>query len=192
MANEPATSGTGAIERQLSDLTGRIEALQKAYTLYFSGELKVPPEKERTGLEQMIRSLSNVELQAPRLALMLQNLTARFSAFNGMWLKRLRDKEAGIGEFVPVRPKAPPSAPREAPPQEAPEGLLLALGDEKSFASLYDHYAGLAANASLTPIPREKMVMVIRKKLEDSKMDRASVTLTLTGGKLNLKVKRAP
>jgi len=192
MAQESSGPSIASIERQLSDLNARIESLQKGFTLYFSGEETRPPEKERAILEQMVRSLTNLELQSPRLNLMLQNLTARFGTFNSMWLKRLHDKEAGTGEFKSGRPKSPPPVTPEAAPPQRPQGLLLTLGDEQSYEALYRHYADMVAKASLTPIAKEKMMLVITKKMTESKMDKAAVTLTLTGGKLNLKVKRAP
>jgi len=192
MTQESSGPSVASIERQLSDLNARIEALQKGFTLYFSGEETRPPEKERAILEQMVRSLTNLELQSPRLNLMLQNLTARFGTFNSMWLKRLHDKEAGTGEFKASRPKAPPPVTQNAGEANRPRGLLLTLGDEQSYEALYRHYADMVAKASLAPIAKEKMMLVITRKMAENKIDRADVTLTLTGGKLNLKVKRAP
>ncbi len=58
----PVKSQDENIEQLIGTLNRRIEGLKLQFNLFFSGELKRPPEKEREDIEKKVRSLLTTRL----------------------------------------------------------------------------------------------------------------------------------
>ncbi len=83
-------------ELKIQRLNSRIEQLKIQYTLFFSGEIRLPPEKERETVENSIRKILESEYKSPRMNLLVQNLASSFSLYNNMWLKKMNELETGV------------------------------------------------------------------------------------------------
>ena len=84
------------LEQSILKLDQRIENLKIDFNLFFSGEVSIPPEKERGSIENQIRKLSNEEQKSAKINLLIQNISSKFALYNNMWLKRLHEIEVGI------------------------------------------------------------------------------------------------
>ncbi len=176
-------STRGISEKTIQDLDARIETLKIKYTLFFNGEEKMPPEKQRTDLEKAIRLLLYQETKSARVGMLLQNLSSKFSLFNNLWLKRLNEMESG------VRPRGAKSAatPPKKPAPPAQREAFVTLGDDGSFTALANLYRELQPKA--TPAECERVAQAMKAKMASHRLAQARVILSVLDGKLNVKIK---
>lgn len=179
------------IEIVLQDLNHKIEALKLQYNLYFQGELRVPPEKEREDLEKRIRNLLYGGKKNARVNLLVQNVSSRFSLYNNMWLKRLKELETGISTIPRKVPKVSlDEGPKPKPKKAKPVKCDVSLNSEDSFDKFYDNYAQIVAKKSQsTPPDKDKIINSLKMKLISANLVDAKVSLGVEGGKLKIKVK---
>jgi hypothetical protein len=182
------------IEILVQDINRRIEDLKLQFNLFFSGELRVPPEKEREDLEKRIRNMISSSFRSARINLMVQNLSSRFSLFNNMWMKRLNDRELGVSTIPKAKNKPSPEVP--APAQEPPKKpaveekiLNVSLNSEESFDKFFDNYSHLLKKETKTPPDKEKVINSIKSRLITSNWIDAKVSLSVEDGKLKIKIK---
>lgn len=186
MAKFSKNPGDEAAEMMIQDINQRVERLQVDFNLYFQGELRVPPEKERTDLEKKIRNLLFSGKKGARLNLLIQNLSSRFSLYNNMWLKRMNEIETGVSKIQ--RKKV---AYMEQERQRKPKGasVNVSLNSEDSFDQLFDQYSNLVAKKSKTPPDKDKVINSIKAKMISSNVIDAKVNLSIVKGKLKIKIK---
>jgi len=79
----------GELGRWLDELARKWERF-----LAHDPHVRVPPERERSALERRLRELSRDEATSAADEFRLQQLLHRFSAYNAMWQRQLRDREA--------------------------------------------------------------------------------------------------
>jgi hypothetical protein len=178
------------IELLINDISQRIESLKVSFNLYFSGEVRVPPEGERVALEKKIRNLMYAGSKGARLNLLVQNVSSKFSLYNNMWLKRLNEIETGVSVLqrkkVALMEDNPP-AKKKTKPKGKP--VAVSLNSEDSFDKLFDNYAKLVAKDT-TKIPdRDKMINSIKSKMISANVIDAKVDLSIVKGKLKIKIK---
>ncbi|MCU0287300.1 MAG: hypothetical protein MUF15_13015 [Acidobacteria bacterium] len=179
------------IETHLNALEGKIEFLKTQFNLYFSGELRVPPESEREELEKQVREIHFSPHKSSRAKLLIENLSSKFSLYNNMWKKRLNEIESGM---IPLKKKTVvyddeyPPGPEEPGPRE--EVFDLSLNREDSFEKFYDKYTVLAKKDSSDDAQKEKFINSIKAKLIGENLIDARVSLAIDKGKLKLKVKK--
>lgn len=178
--------GEEAAEMVIQDITQRVERLQVEFNLYFQGELRVPPEKERSELEKKIRNLLYTGKKGARLNLLIQNLSSRFSVYNNMWLKRMNEIETGVAKIQ--RKKV---AYMEQEKARKPKGasVNVSLNSEDSFDQLFDQYTSLVAKKAKTPPDKDKVINSIKAKMISSNVIDAKVNLSIVKGKLKIKIK---
>lgn len=107
------------IEGKIMELSRKLEDLVMQFNLYFSGEIRVPPEKERESLAASIRTLQNSSPGNATASLLMQNLNSRFALYNNMWLKKMHDFEVGL----PLRPQAKAGSEKVKPPPPPRTGV---------------------------------------------------------------------
>jgi len=182
--------GQDNVELMIQDMNRRVENLKLQFNLFFSGETRIPPEKEREELEVRIRNLMSKGHKSPRINLLIQNLSSRFSLYNNMWLKRLNELETGISTLRRKKtayleePKPPP------PPQKKkPVNVDISLNREDSFEKFYDHYSKLLPAQKKGTLDKEQVINSMKTKLITSNLVDAKVDLTMEKGKLKIKIK---
>ena len=181
------------IEHKILKLDQRIENLKIRYNLFFSGEEKLPPEKERNDLEKAIMALGETGSKSPRLALLVQNLISRFTLFNNIWMKRLNELEGGLVPSRKPKPKAPPAKAAPLKPKAEEATLLnvpVNVNNESSFDALYARYQQVLSRMSLPVAPKEKIIGALKTQMLTHNLPAAHIELSLKKGKVSFKLKK--
>ena len=192
------------IETLIKSINTRIENLKIQYNLFFSGELKVPPEKEREDIEKTIRTILYTGQKNPRLNLLIQNMTSSFSLYNNLWLKKLNEIESGI---ITIKRKQPvyedlgqPEDKKEAEkvqpktekkkPKKKDISLDISLNSEDSFESFFTKYKELHPGELDESTHKEKVINTLKAKLITKNLIDAKVNLKSDGKKVKITVKK--
>jgi hypothetical protein len=185
---EMETNVTGT-EQTIRALDLRIENLKSAYNLFFAGEIRVPPEKERTDIEKSLRNLTYSSAQSPRTAMLILNLASKFSLFSNLWLKKLNELESGVS---PRKGKAGSFAPSAAPAGnqgEKENEIIVRMTDDKTFDDFYRVYRQLKPDSGEGE-QKEKIIRAVKGKLTASNLATARIELSIQQGKINIKIKK--
>jgi hypothetical protein len=104
-----------ALPEDLDRLDVALRQLQVKWDLFFNGAEKKPPSDLQAQVEALVRRYANAEIRNNGERFRYQGLSARFSAFNELWQKRLRVREEGKAFGVHgLRADKLPTAPRPA------------------------------------------------------------------------------
>jgi hypothetical protein len=180
--------GEGNIEVMIHEMDRHVEDLKLKFNLFFSGETRVPPEKEREELESRIRNLMSKGHKSARINLLIQNLGSRFSLYNNLWLKRLNEMETGIS--LVQRKKTAYTEESQPPPlQIKPIDVSISLNHEESFEALFENYCRMVTPNAQKSLNKEKIINSIKSKLITENMVDAQVNLSLKEGKVRIKIK---
>jgi hypothetical protein len=178
------------LEFLIQDISRRIEDLKVQFNLYFSGELRIPPEKEREELEKRIRNMSSSSHRSSRINLLLQNISSRFSLYNNMWLKRLNEIESGVSILQKRKIAQMEDAAPKKPSKPQSKIVDVSLNDEDSFDRFFDSYSqSLPKKGAGSALDKEKIINSIKTKLITANLVDAKVNLTVEDGKLKIKIK---
>lgn len=164
----------------------RIEALKTQFNLFFSGELKIPPEKERETVEKVIREMQSKEMRSGKLEFLLQNLSSRFYLYNNMWLKKLSQLEAGtISRFMQKKGTTPP------PVQKTVKTSSVSLNREDTFEFFYQQYDELVRiNKGSAGKSKDELINSIKLKMISEYIIDADINLTIDKGKVQIRLKK--
>ncbi|MCP4218879.1 MAG: hypothetical protein GY765_29875 [bacterium] len=185
------------VEQMIMLINTKIEHLKTQYNLFFSGEMRVPPESERESLEKLVRNLISNPQKSPRNRLLIQNVSSKFSLYNNMWKKRLNEIESGL---IPLRIKK--TAYMETQEEQkvktkkkkvakGPETVLdISLNREESFDKFYDRYNQLLKKKPGDDSQKEKFINSLKMKLITKNLVDAKVKLSVDKGKLKLILKK--
>lgn len=83
-----ASQTLAQLERQLIQLIRRWERF-----VANDPEVRLPPELERAAMEKALREISRQELRTAADQFRLEQLLHRFSTYNGLWLRQVRERE---------------------------------------------------------------------------------------------------
>ena len=180
--------GEDNIELLIKDMDHRVENLKVKFNLYFTGEVRVPPEKEREELEIRIRNLMSKGHKSPRVNLLIQNLGSRFSLYNNLWLKRMNELETGIST-IQRKKIVYMEEPKPPPPAVKPINVDISLNHEESFEKFFDDYSRMASTNDQKSLNKEKIINSVKAKLITENMVDAQVNLSLKNGKVKIKIK---
>ena len=175
-------------ENILNVINGRIENLKTQYNLYFTGELRVPPESEREELEKTVRDILFSGPKSPRASLLIQNISSKFSLYNNMWKKRLNEIESGLVTIQKKRTAYVEEPKKVKKPEET--FLDISLNREDSFDNFYDKYNTLMKKEPGSEAQKEKIINSLKAKLISQNVIDAQVSLSVDKGKLKLKIKK--
>ncbi len=180
--------GEDNIEILIREMDRRVEDLKLKFNLFFTGETRVPPEKEREELENRIRNLMSKGHKSPRVNLLIQNLGSRFSLYNNMWLKRLNELETGIStikrkKITHMEDFKPP------PPKVKPIDVEISLNHEESFEQFFDNYSRMSSTNAQKPLDKDQIINSVKAKLITENMVDAQVNLSIKNGKVKIKIK---
>jgi hypothetical protein len=180
--------GEDNIEIMVREMERRVEDLKVKYNLFFTGETRIPPEKEREELENRIRNLMSRGHKSPRVSLLIQNLGSRFSLYNNMWLKRLNELETGIS-VIKRRKTAYMEEPKPPPLKVKPIDVDISLNHEESFEKLFDNYSRMSSANAKKSLDKDQIINSVKAKLITENMVDAQVNLSLKNGKVKIKIK---
>ncbi|MCX6581578.1 MAG: hypothetical protein NT166_15495 [Candidatus Aminicenantes bacterium] len=177
------------IEKFIMNLDGKIEYLKTQFNLYFTGELRIPPESEREDLEKMVRDILFSPHKSSRAKLLIQNLASKFSLYNNMWKKRLNEIESGVSPLT-RKPRAYDEKEEPAPVEIPEETFDISLNREDSFDKFYDKYNQLMKKDAGDETQKEKIINSLKTKLIGQNLIDARVSLAIDKGKIKLKIKK--
>ncbi len=178
------------VEQMVMVINNRIEALKTEYNLFFAGEIRVPPEREREALEKAVRNILYKEYKAPTVRFLIQNMSQRFALYNNMWKKKLNEIETGA--LIIQKKRAAYMEDQEAPKKKKKlKGISMdiSLNREDSFDKFYDTYNKLLKKKGASESQKEKLINSLKTKLITSNLVDAKVSLSVSEGKLKLKIK---
>jgi lipopolysaccharide biosynthesis glycosyltransferase len=174
------------MEKLLQILEQKIENLKIQYNLFFSGEINIPPEKEREELEKDIREILYAGQKSPRITLLVQNLASKFTLYNNMWLKKLHDVEVGV---VSIKKRKLVSTVDERDKERKRYSLEVSLNNEESFENFFNKYCELAKLKKTSTTDKENIINSLKSKMISENMIDVKVNLSVTKGKLKIKIK---
>ncbi len=176
------------LELLIQGISNKIEALKTQYNMFFAGEIRVPPEPDREALEKQVRNLVTVGNKSPRISLLTQNISSKFTLYNNMWLKKLNELEGG---FVPSRRKLPSVVEEEKKPKKPKtKPVNVSLNSEDSFDQFYDQYKKISETQSTKIVDKEKMINSIKTKLITSNLIDVKIDFKVEKGAVKIKIKK--
>ncbi len=82
---------------QITSLEHRLALLIREWERYFAGDLRVPPEKERTAIQRQLRQLTEKGTQRRTEQYRLEQLQHRFMTYVQMWERQADHQQACVG-----------------------------------------------------------------------------------------------
>ena len=93
---EPAlTNSTNAIRIKLAQVESQIEALRILYEQFFSGSIKLPPDKLNQELQRELRELEKSPFRNAALNFKVRAIKTRYNTLSTYWQRVFRAKESG-------------------------------------------------------------------------------------------------
>ena len=180
-------------ENSIRELDRRIENLKIQFNLFFAGELKVPPDKERDEIEKSIRKILSYTGKSSKIKLLTQNLSLKFSLYNNMWLKKLNENELGL-PFIKKQKilKTGYTSPEKKSPFSLPQGhsAKVSLNEEESFERFYDLLKKFSPEKLKNQKEKEKIINSLKSQMIFKNYIDAEVKLKLTRGKIKIILKK--
>jgi hypothetical protein len=191
LEDERLNPGSTTSEKEVIVLERKIDDLKSKYILFFAGESKLPPEQERTDCEKAIRNLIYGGAKTAKMSMIIQNLAARFSLYNNLWLKQLNEMESGVSRLQKKSNIAPPPTPQQQPKKEkAYQEVLLNLNDENSFENLFAAYLQLLPKNSKAVKDKDSIINSIKTKMLTNNLVEAEVSIAFQNNKLSIIIKK--
>jgi hypothetical protein len=181
--------GSTASEKEVAVLERKIDDLKSKYILFFAGESKVPPEQERTDCEKAIRNLIYGGAKTAKISMIIQNLAARFSLYNNLWLKQLNEMESGISRLQKKKNAAPPpqSKPQtQLKKEKTYQEVYLSLNDENSFENLFAAYLQLLPKNSKAIQDKDSIINKMKTKMLTNNLVETKAKVVFFNGKLSI------
>ncbi len=91
-------------EEQLNLIDRKLFELKKDYDLYFSGDLRRPPERMRNEIQKVLVKLTTSHMTNTQQRFRLKSLSARFNSFARHWDRIMHQIE--VGTYQPNKFKA--------------------------------------------------------------------------------------
>jgi hypothetical protein len=186
-APAPGRRPAPGIGEALDQLNVEIQKLRVDFERFFNGALPFPPDELRNRVQSQIRTLRGMSLQSAVDSFRLGDLEARFTSYNELFNRRVRDLEEG--RHAAARAVLPHPEPKRYDPEKG-----IVFGEHADPAAAEALYQGLAASPGDAPrfdldsfqTYLAKQVAAIREKTGCSQVQ---FRLAAEDGKLKLKAR---
>jgi len=181
-----------ATEKQIALLERKIDDLKSKYILFFSGELKQPPELEREETEKAVRSLVYGGAKSAKMNMIIQNLTSRFSLYNNLWLKQLNELESGVSRLQKKKthPQPGQGKPKTQPKKDSgAREVFLSLNDESSFENFFAVYQQILPQGGKGALDKDHIINSIKGKMLTDNLVETRVSIALQNNKVRIALK---
>ncbi len=192
-----------SLSEDLDRLDTSIRQLHAKWDMFFSGAEKKPPLDLQGQLEALVKRYANAEIRNSGERFRYQSLTARYTAFNELWQKRLRAREEGklfgmhglrgerVAEAAPAA-TARPAAAATATPEEFRVGD--AQRDTAAIRALYQSFVNERRRAGEGAAPAfesfHQLIVQQTEQIRSRKGARAvDFRLETKGGRVSLKAR---
>ena len=181
--------------QQITTLDHSLAELIKLWERYFAGDLRVPPQQQRTVLERRLRQLHDrpgVMRSTDRFR--LEQLQHRFMTYAQNWERMLREQEEGRGRSIAVIRATARAGGASAVAFSQPNGGSAAFVDSGGGESLFDRYreakAGLGQKMGLDRRAFEDKIAAQRKGIEERLGRKVRFDVVVAEGRVKLQVRK--
>ena len=182
---EPTTRIT-QLERDLRELI-------KRWDRFFSGELPVPPIREKNVLNRRLRQLGEGGFRRSADQFRIDQLQHRFMSYATNWERMLREREEGVRRYIPGRGSA-----RSIPPPPAASGRTNAQAspsvNEDELQGLFGRWKeakeGLGQKVGVDASAFEAQIETQRRQLEKKFGQPVKFEVKVESGRVKLTARR--
>ena len=175
------------LEQLIRGIDKRIEELKIQFNLFFSGEINIPPEKERSDIEKKIRNILASDQKSATINILIQNVSSKFALYNNMWLKKLHEIEVGLVEVK----KKPIGIVQEHQGEKAKQkDIAVSLNSENSFEQFFKEYCSFSKEKSFKSSEKESIINSLKSKMITASLVDAKINLLLKQGKVKIRIKK--
>jgi hypothetical protein len=161
----------------------------KNWERFFAGQLRVPPEVERSRFAQRLRTLAEQKFNRRADQFRVEQLQHRFMSYSQNWERMLREREEGR---LPGMEQAP--SPHTHPHIEETNAPTLTSVDTGDRASLYDRYVAakrqLGLDVRMKRAEFEKQLEQQREQLQTQHGRQFRFEVRVEGGKVKLAARK--
>ncbi|HVT45766.1 MAG TPA: MXAN_5187 C-terminal domain-containing protein [Thermoanaerobaculia bacterium] len=87
------------IDEQIDYFDESLRQLKVKYELFFAGALKMPPNVERSRLDNLVHEMSKTHIRDNARRFRFSTMVGRYQQYRELWGRRLRTREEGPLEF---------------------------------------------------------------------------------------------
>jgi len=176
---------------KITQMGQELNTLIRTWERYFSGDIRVPPLKEKLNLSRKLRRFTESPPRNSMDRFRSEQLQHRFMAYSANWERLLREKEEGISRGRPLKAIKNPSAESAAP---APNTMKPAPVQQTE--DLYSRWVrakeDLGQPAGMTREIFEAKIVKQRKQLESKLGCAVSFDVKIDGEKVKLTARKRP
>ncbi len=176
-------------------LEGDLRTLITRWDRFFSGELRVPPNREKKILGRRLRELaekSSGESSGDRFR--LDQLQHRFMSYAVNWERLLREREEGVRRFIPGKRKEAGASVSHGPQYPAPNARPVTSVDRDDTGDLFDRWCSVKVEIGQdVKIERQAFEAQIdrqRRDIEARMGSKVEFEVTVAGGKVKVTARR--
>lgn len=174
----------------ITQMEMELRELIRLWDRHFSGDIRIPPLKEKTALARRLRQLSEHPPRRSADRFRAEQLQHRFAAYAASWERMLREKEEGIQRGRPLRRiSAVPTAAPAVPAANVPPLKTVDMAED-----LYSRWktakASLGRESRMSREAFEKKLEIQRRQLEQKLGCGVSFDVKVDGGKVKLTARK--
>ncbi len=177
------------LEQKIQMLERDLREHVKNWERFFAGQLRVPPEVERTRFAQRLRTLAEREFTRRADQFRVEQLQHRFMSYSQNWERMLREREEGRLSGMDQA-----SSPRTHPHITETNGPTVTSVDTGDRGSLYDRYVAakrqLGLDVRMQRAEFEKQLEKQREELQTKHGRQFRFEVRVEGGKVKLAARK--
>lgn len=183
------------LSSMITGLEGDLRTLITRWDRFFSGGLKVPPNRETEILRRRLRSLAeDAAGEHSGDQFRLNQLQHRFMSYSTNWERLLREREEGVRRFIPGQKKEGGPSVVPGPQSPVPNARPVASVDRSDVADLFGRWCTAKADVGQEiKIGRQAFEAQIEKQQKDIEARMGSEVafeITVGDGKVKLTARR--
>jgi hypothetical protein len=176
------------LEQKIRMLERDLREHVKNWERFFAGQLRVPPEVERTRFAQRLRTLAEQTFNHRADQFRVEQLQHRFMSYSQNWERMLREREEGRL----ARPEA--SGPQTRPHVEETNAPTVTSVDSGERGSLYDRYVaakrGLGLDIRMRRAEFDRQIEERRTQLQNEHGRQYQFEVRVEDGKVKLAARK--
>ncbi len=179
----------------ITGLEGDLRTLITRWDRFFSGGLKVPPNREKEILKRRLRSLAeNASGAHSGDQFRLNQLQHRFMSYSTNWERLLREREEGVRRFIPGQKKEAGPSGVPGPQSPVPNVRPVTFVDGSDAVDLFERWCAAKADVGQEiKIGRQAFEAQIEKQQKDIETRMGSEVafeVTVADGKVKVTARR--
>jgi hypothetical protein len=177
------------LEQKIQMLERDLREHVKNWERFFAGQLRVPPEIERTRFQQRLRTLAEHTFTRRAEQFRVEQLQNRFMSYSQNWERMLREREEGRSR-IPGQSTGPSTQPQI----EATNGPTVTSVDSSERGALYDRYVAakrqLGLDVRMQRAQFERQLEQQREQLETKLGRKVQFEVRVEDGKVKLAARK--